>query len=436
MTAIHSCGRLLLALVAALCVPLPVGADISPTEQKILQHIDASNDEAVAFLEHIVNMNSGTMNSEGVREVGRAFAPKFEELGFAVEWIDGKDFNRAGHLLAKRKGGSPHILLIGHLDTVFEPESPFQNYELISETKARGPGIADMKGGDVIIVQALAALHSAGVLDELTVTVMLIGDEERAGRPVSRARAALIEAAKAADIAIAFENGDNESETAVISRRGSSKWRLRVTGKAAHSSQIFRNDIGAGAIYEATRILHRFYEELRGEPYLTFNPGLVLGGTEVAHDTLASRGTAFGKNNVIAESAVVTGDLRTLYPEQLAMAKERMAAIVADHLPGTSAQIMFFDTYPPMAPTDGNRRLLGILDEVSRDLGLGPMTPVDPSRAGAADIAFTAGHVEMALDGLGLLGDAEHTEDEWVDLTTLPMQTRRTALLLYRLSRE
>ncbi|MCH7549528.1 MAG: M20/M25/M40 family metallo-hydrolase [Candidatus Krumholzibacteriota bacterium] len=424
------------AVIATLIVaaPLSVRAELSPVEQRIAQHVDDHNDEAIEFLERIVNMNSGTMNLEGVRDVGRAFAPEFERLGFRTEWIDGSEFQRAGHLVATHKGQGPHILLIGHLDTVFEPDGPFQTYELLSGNRARGPGIADMKGGDVIIVQALAALHAADVLDPLTITVILIGDEEKAGRPVSVARTALIDAAQKADIAIAFENGDNDPATAVISRRGSSKWRITVTGTPAHSSQIFRDDIGAGAVYEASRILHRFYTELAGEPYLTFNPGLILGGTYVDHDTAGTRGTAFGKNNVIAEHTVASGDLRTLYPEQLADAKERMRAIVADHLPGTSATITFHDSYPPLAPSDGNYRLLKILSRVSVDLGMGEMGAVDPSRAGAADIAFTAGYVEMALDGLGLIGGDEHTENEWADLTTLPTQTKRTALLLYRLS--
>jgi len=111
-----------------------------------------------------------------------------------------------------------------------------------------------------------------------------------------------------------------------------------------------------------------------------------------------------------------------------------MRAIVADNLPHTNAEIEFTDGYPPMAPTEGNERLLTLLDQVSRDLGQGPVTAVDPRRAGAADIAFTTGRVEMALDGLGLMGDYGHTVEETGDLRSLPLQTKRTAVLLYRLS--
>ena len=425
------------------CIPLLAGTAAAapladPVEQRLFDHIDANQAEALRFLEHVVNINSGTLNLAGVREVGRAFTPKLEALGFQVDWLDGAAFERAGHLVATRAGktaGSRHVLLIGHLDTVFEPSSPFQKFKRESEHVASGPGIIDMKGGDVIIVQALAALHAAGVLDSLGVTVIMTGDEERLGQPLQAARAALTEAADRADIAIAFENAANDPATAVVARRGATQWTLRVKGTPAHSSQIFRSDIGAGAIYEASRVLYRFYAELAGEEYLTFNPGLILGGTTADHDAGQSRGHAFGKSNVIAANAVVTGDLRTISPEQLQRAKNRMQEIVADHLVGAESEITFRDSYPPMAPTDGNHRLLTMLDGVSRDLGFGPVTAVDPSRAGAADVAFTAGRVDMALDGLGLLGDAEHTEGEVADLRTFPIQAKRTAVLLYRLSK-
>jgi len=113
-----------------------------------------------------------------------------------------------------------------------------------------------------------------------------------------------------------------------------------------------------------------------------------------------------------------------------------MRAIVAEHLPGTSATITFSDGYPPLAPTDGNRRLLSLYDAASRDLGFGPVRPVDPEAAGAADVSFTAGLVDMAIDGLGLMGSGGHTVDETADLSTLPSQTQRAALLMYRIARD
>lgn len=407
---------------------------LSETERRIVTAVDADNATGLDLLEVVVNINSGSMNPDGVREVGRLFSVELDALGFQTRWVDGTPFERGGHLVAERPGDGPSVLLIGHLDTVFERDSPFQRYELLNDSTARGPGIIDMKGGDVIIVQALKALAAAGVLDDIRVTVVLIGDEEKSGRPFSVSRRDLIDAADAADVALSFEDGDGNPATAVVARRGYSGWTLTVTGQPAHSSQVFRDDIGYGAIYEAARILTRFQEELAGEEYLTFNPGVILGGTSVAFDPEQARGEAFGKQNVIAEHAVASGDLRMISLEQRDRARERMRAIVADHLPHTSAEIEFTDGYPPMEPTDGNARLLALLDQVSRDLGQGPVTAVDPRRAGAADIAFTTGRVEMALDGLGLMGEHGHTVEEVGDLHSLPLQTKRTAVLLYRLS--
>ena len=140
-----------------------------------------------------------------------------------------------------------------------------------------------------------------------------------------------------------------------------------MRGKPGHSSGIFSKDDGAGAIYEAARILHTFYDELRGEPYLTFNAGLVLGGNSVEHGRERGGGTASGKSNIIPQSATVTGDLRTLTAEQLARTKERMRAIVGKNLAHTSAEIKFEDGYPPMAPTEGNKALLRELDLAPRN---------------------------------------------------------------------
>jgi glutamate carboxypeptidase len=292
-----------------------------------------------------------------------------------------------------------------------------------------------MKGGNVIIVEALAALKDAGILDEITVTVVLIGDEESSGRPLELARAPLLAAADAADIALGFEDGDGNPATAVIARRGYSGWTLEVQGTPAHSSIIFSETVGYGAIYEAARILDGFRVELAGEPNLTFNPGTILGGTSVDFDDAQARGSAFGKSNVVAERVVVSGDLRTLTLEQRESAKHRMRALADASLPGTSATLTFADGYPPLAPTDGNRELLAVFDAVSRDLGAGPVVAVDPAKAGAADISFTAGRVEMALDGLGLMGSGGHTVEETADLSTLVTQTQRAAIAIYRLAR-
>ena len=399
-----------------------------------MRAVDADNARTLALLQRIVDINSGTMNFAGVRRVGDALRAELDSLGFTTRWVDGAPFHRAGHLVGEHPGPGPKLLLIGHLDTVFEPTSAFQKFERIDDSTASGPGVIDMKGGDVIIIAALRALRTAGVLPRLNVTVVYDGDEEDAGTPLTEARRALIEAARGAAAAIGFEDGPGDPHLAVISRRGDESWTLRTTGTPAHSSQIFQKEVGAGAVYEATRVLSEFYKQLSGERYLTFNPGLALGGTTVKLDSTGVAGSADGKSNVVAEHMTVVGDLRTISPEQLARAKQTMQAIVAAHLPHTNAELTFEAGYPPMAPTAGNRRLLTTYDKISRDLGFWPVTAVDPSKAGAADVSFVADLVPMKIDGLGLSGRDDHTVNETADLRMLPVQTKRAALLLYRLS--
>jgi glutamate carboxypeptidase len=372
-----------------------------------------------------------------VRAVAALFRKEFDGLGFTTEWIDGAAWGRAGHLVARRMGkeGAPRVLLIGHLDTVFPRDSPFQRFEPIAGTdEARGPGLLDMKGGDVVMLLALGGLADARLLDGLSITAILIGDEEDSGRPLTAARRDLVEAARWADIAVGFEDGDGDPHSAVVARRGSGSWILKVTGTPAHSSQVWSEAVGSGAIYEAARILSGFESVLKGEHLLTVNPGTILGGTAVTFDDDEGRGTAFGKTNVVAGSATVSGDLRCITLEQRERARARMREVLAKPLPGTSATIEFDDGYPPLAPSDGNARILALYDKASRDLGLGTVTAVDPARAGAADVSFTEGLVEMALDGIGMRGRDGHTDRETAAMGSLRTQARRAAVLLARLA--
>ncbi len=428
-----------LAALATLALLAPAGiasasGSVDPVENRIAAHVRSDHDRAMALLQESVDINSGTMNFTGVRKVGSVFEREFKELGFKTQWIDGAPFGRAGHLVASHGNRGPRLLLIGHIDTVFAEDSPFQKLQVTGPNAGRGPGATDMKGGDVIIVHALRALRDSGQLDKMSIRVVLTGDEENSGEPSALSKQALLEAGEWADIAIGFEDGDGDPRTAAISRRGSSGWQLEVTGKPAHSSQIFQPEVGAGAIFEAARILDGFRQALSTVPNLTFNPGVIAGGTDVTLDEDTSRATAFGKGNVIAQIVRVSGDLRSLSPEQLAEARETMTGIVAAHLPHTGATLRFDTGYPPMAPTEGNRKLLAIYDSVSQDFGFGPVTAINPRNAGAADISFVADKVDMAIDGIGLMGAGGHTVEETADLGTLDSQTIRAAVTMYRLS--
>src|SRR4026208_86078 len=197
-------GRIICLLAFSL---MQASSALSPDERSLVTYLDAHNQEALTLLERVVNINSGTQNFDGVREVGRVFRSELDALGFRTRWVDGAPFKRAGHLVADHPGTGPRILLIGHLDTVLEKDNPFQKMERIDERTARGPGIIDMKGGDVVMIAALKALQAAGVMKSMNVVVVMTGDEEDSGDPLSAAREALVAAAKGADLAIGFEDG-------------------------------------------------------------------------------------------------------------------------------------------------------------------------------------------------------------------------------------
>ncbi len=408
---------------------------LSRTEKKIIQKVKSLEGESIAFLEKVVNINSGTLNQEGVKAVGTEFDKAFSEIGFATQWIAmPEEMNRAGHLFASLDGDKgKKLLLIGHLDTVFEENSPFQQFERINDSMAYGPGANDMKGGDVVVLYALKALSELNLLKKASITVAFTGDEESTGKPLSISRKSLIEAGKKADIALGFETATGFNN-ATIARRGASGWRVESQGKRAHSSGVFNDRVGAGAIFEMSRILNAFYEDVRGEEYLTFNPGTLLGGTFVEYDKQTSSGSVFGKTNVVAQKAIVNGGLRFISEEQKETARAKMREIVSQNLPQTSSSISFTDSYPAMGPTEGNQALLEVLSQVSEDLGFGTVTGYDPGRRGAADISFVADYTD-GLDGLGTMGSGAHTPQETVNLKTINALIQRAAILIYRLTR-
>ncbi|KAA5541231.1 M20/M25/M40 family metallo-hydrolase [Adhaeribacter rhizoryzae] len=406
---------------------------LSATEKKILATVTQNMPATEKLLEQVVNINSGTLNVAGVKEVGNVFGKELTSLGFTTTWLPMPDsMRRAGHLVAQRKGHKgKKLLLLGHLDTVFEPDMPPNPYQRLNDSTATGQGVNDMKGGDVVIIAALKALAAHGLLKNTAITVYFTGDEENSGKPTRISRQDFINRAKESEVALAFEYAA-DLHTVATARRGSSSWELQVTGQQRHSSTIFSSDAGYGAIFEASRILNDFRKKLSQEKYLTFSPGLVAGGTEVKMGN--GRAEAIGKTNIIAPQVKVSGDLRFLTENQKEKARTHMKEIVAQHLPGTSAQITFSDGIPAMEPTKANIQLARLVSDISEDMGLGKVKAGDPGARGAGDISYIAAYVP-GLDGLGVTGKGAHAPGETINLKELPLLIQRTALLLYRLTR-
>ncbi len=413
----------------------PAQAKLSAPEAVMAKTVDAEYERSVALLQRLVDQNSGSMNFAGVEAVGRMVRAELEPLGFTVVWKPMAAAKRSGHIIATRTGkaGSKRLLLIGHLDTVFEKDSPFQKF-VRRGGEAEGPGAGDDKGGMVVMISALRAMKAAGTLDAANFEIVLTGDEEDSGDPIDVARADLIAAGKRADAALDFEGlfVEDGKDMGSIARRSSNSWTLTTKGKTGHSSLIFNATYGDGAINELARILGAFRTELP-EPNLTFNTGIVAGGATAALDADGVRATATGKGNVIPSTGIARGDFRTLSVEQTARVKAKMTAIVAKHAPGTDAEIVFEQGgYPAMAPTAGNRALLAKLNGVNADLGLAEMQPLDPLRRGAGDISFVANDVD-GLIGLGPASRGDHAPGETVDLSSIKRQAKRAAILMTRL---
>jgi glutamate carboxypeptidase len=428
------CRNCIPALLLAAAVASSHAQGLSATERKIASFADSENDQNTTFLEQLVNVNSGTMNTAGVHQIADMLAPRFRALGFTVRWVPMDEVHRAGHLIAEHPAqGGKRLLLIGHLDTVFEKDSPFQTWQRKGNI-ATGPGSTDIKGGDTVMLAALDAMQSAGVLQKASVTVILTGDEERPGEPISIARRDLIELAKESDVALDFEGGSTIQgvDYGSTSRRSSLMWNLKATGKTGHSSAIFNSSIGDGAVYEISRCIDAFRQQLP-EKDLTFNVAFVVGGSTATLDPSQTSGQFTGKSNVIPPIAYASGDIRTISDEQTKRVEAKMTQIVAKHLPKTDASLEFEDGYPAMPATPGNRALLGLLNQVNSDANLPHMLELDPLMRGAGDISFIAKY-DDSLAGLGAIGGNGHREGEFIDLDHQATQVKRAALLMYRLS--
>jgi glutamate carboxypeptidase len=434
-------SRILSALGALSLLSVPAAAAaLSPAEQVMIRTVEAEQQRTTDMLQRWVDQNSGTMNLAGVKAVRRMVEPELQQLGFKTEWIDMKAAGRAGHLVARHTASrrGKRLLLIAHLDTVFEPDSPFQRWVREGD-RAHGPGAGDDKGGIAVIVAALRAMQAAGTLKDANITVFLTGDEEDAGNPLTISRRDLIAEGKKADVALDFEDLAQEDgpngpvDMGSTARRSAGSWTLAVIGRSAHSAGVGASNYGA--IYELARIIDQFRRELP-EDKLTYNVGLIGGGQTAKLDQGRIRLEATGKTNIIAATAIARGDMRAISQDQIERTRAKMRAIVAQPLVGAKAEISFDeDGYPPMPPTEGNRALLAKLNGVNRDIALPEMGELDPSKRGAGDISFVAADVD-GLVGLGPASDGSHTANEVVDIPSIFKQAKRAAILMSRLARE
>lgn len=409
---------------------------LSKTELTIRSSVIDESPDQLRLLERLVNINSGTNNIVGVTQVGEILADQFRQLGFQTEWVNEPGYmHKAPTLIAKHNGRSgKRLLLIAHLDTVFPSNGLFRQFSM-SKSFVKGPGVLDDKGGIVVLLSAIKALSAQHLLDNAAIMVVLTGDEEESGKPASISRKPLFEAAVQADAALDFESAVT-LDTASVGRRGISNWLVKSHGNESHSATIFQDGVGDGAIFEIVRILNTMRSVFGITKDVTYNPGMIIGGTKIDFNALDTTGTAFGRNNVVSKTALAKGDFRYLTQKEHDHFLKKLKWIVQKHLPYTTSIVAFQDGIPAMPPTKANVRLLRQYSQVSEDLGQGKINILDPSLRGAGDISYIAFRVPANLVGLGPVGIGGHSVIEKAETASFQVQTERAALLMYRLSHD
>jgi glutamate carboxypeptidase len=371
-----------------------------------------------AFLDELrdmVNVDCGSYTPEGVNLIADRCHARLAASGFHVDRIPHQGQPRLGDLvIGSLAGDDPagvRVLMIGHMDTVFGPGTAAERPFSIEGSRARGPGVSDMKGGLLAGFHAVEAMLQAGHRGFGRITYVCNPDEE-IGSPFSKAHIQRL--AAEADVALVLE-GARENGDVVSSRKGIRDARIDVTGRAAHAG--VEPHRGRNAILRASHIVVGI-QGLNGRwPGMSFNVGVVHGGT---------------RPNVVPDRCVLEVDIRS--PEMLSLTEamseiERLVAVPS--VPDTDASVAWEGWHDPMEKTPGTARLVELAQGVARELGFEVR---DAATGGASDANTTAAAGVPTLDGLGPIGGDDHGPAEWLDIGSVTERVTMLAGLLCRLS--
>lgn len=393
-----------LALVVATAAVAPAMAG-PRRDEGLWKAAEAARPEQLKLLETLVNIDSGTGDVEGGRRVLDVLAPRLEALGARVERVPAEIPGLPDNLVATLKGkGKAKILMIGHIDTVFEPGTAARWPYSVSGDRATGPGVGDEKGGVIQAVVALEILTARGFRNYDTLTLLLETSEER-GSPGTRA---LIDRlVKSHEVELNLEPGDAPDKVTVW-RKGSSTFNIDVKGRPAHAGVAPQNGRNA-----ATELVHQ----------LAAVETLPKSGDRLtANLTILQAGSRY---NIIPENARAQINVRIRDKADL----DRVQALFEESarntkVPDTKVTVSRENSFPPLPDnphTDALAdRATAIYAELGRELGTG-------GNGGASESALAHEAGTPALDGLGPVGGDFHTDKEWIDLTTI---TPRTYLLM------
>ena len=382
-----------------------------PDPAELSRIVAASRPRYLAELEQLVNVDCGSYTPEGVNRVASFVADALTALGSAVERTPHRPEDerpQLGDLVVGRlEGEGPRLLLIGHMDTVFDPGTAAERPYRSDGQRAFGPGVTDMKGGLLAGLHAIAALHEAGVRPSVT---FVANPDEEIGSPFStpviRQLAARHDAVLVLECARA--NGD-----VVSARKGIADYHVTIGGRAAHAG--VEPDKGRSAILEAAHLVLALHELNGRWPTVTVNAGVIHGGT---------------RPNVVAERCELQVDLRAATVDAFDAAAAEIERIASSPtVPDVRTELRRTAGHPPMEKSEASARLVSLAGAIAGELGFELR---DAATGGASDANTTAALGVPTLDGLGPVGGDDHSADEWLDLESVVPRTTLLALLIAR----
>jgi glutamate carboxypeptidase len=387
-----------------------------PVDAKSLErHAAGRYDEFVSLLERMVNVDCGSYTPEGVNEIADLCQGRFENDGWKVERTEHRPADgeaRLGDMVIGRLDGAgrTRVLVIGHMDTVFDPGTVAARPFRVDGDRAFGPGVSDMKGGLLTGFFAVETLQAVGFDGFGSITYICNPDEE-IGSPWSR-EVIRAEAANA-DVAFVLE-GARENGDVVSSRKGVSDYRIEIVGRAAHAG--VEPERGRSAILEVahkTIALHALNDRWPG---VTVNVGVVEGGT---------------RPNVVAERCSMHVDVRSPHEDTLVLAETEVERVVQEHtVPDVETTVIGGKWHRPMEKREGGARLAALAADMAGELGFELR---DASTGGASDANTTSAAGVPTLDGLGPIGGDDHGPREWIDLTSVVPRVSLFAGLIAKL---
>lgn len=386
----------------------------TPATDSLRDAVAATHHRYLAELAALVNLDCGSYTPDGVNQVADHVEARLAELGAQVERLPHRSAPgepQLGDLVIGRLvGDGPRLLLIGHMDTVFDAGTAAARPYRVEGDRATGPGVTDMKAGLLAGLHAIGALQAVGRRPSVT---FVANPDEEIGSPFStpHIRALVPEHDAALVLECARANGD-----IVSARKGIADAEVTLIGRAAHAG--IEPEKGRHAILAAARQVDRI-QALNGRwPSVTANVGVIAGGT---------------RPNVVPAACRYQVDLRAATSDAFDAAWSALEAIVAEPIPdGTVAELRRTAHHPPMERTPASARLVDLAVEIAGELGFALR---DTATGGASDANTTSAAGLPTLDGLGPVGGDDHSADEWLDLSSVVPRVTLLATLVDRIER-